>query len=70
MTPKFEAWQIALGHRDTLLLNLTIIVLSWFSVWVLHLRKSKRWSYIARIGAFFVFYATLVLAYFADQLGL
>lgn len=69
MTPKFEAWQVALTDRDTLLLNLAIIAFSWFSVWWLHIRKRERLQFIARIGVYLVFYATLIFSYFVDRLG-
>lgn len=69
MTPKFNAWQMALLDRDTLLLNLAIISFSWFSVWWLHIRKRKRLQYVARIGVYLVFYATLIFSYLIDRFG-
>lgn len=66
---RFDAWQELLADQNQLFLNLTIIVLAWFSIWFLHLRKSRRLQILAWIGVYLVYYATLVYSYLARGAG-
>ena len=69
MTPRFEAWQVLLADQNQLFLNLSIIVLAWLSIWILHLRKSRRLQILAWIGVYLVYYGSLVYSYLVRGTG-
>lgn len=65
MTPRFDAWMAKLAEQDQLFLNLAIIILAIWSIWFLHLRKSRHLQIAFWIGIYSVYFSTLVYCYFA-----
>ena len=63
MTPRFDAWQIILAQQEMLFLNLAIIVLSWLTIWLLHLRKNPLRQWLSWGIVYVTYYTTLVLCY-------